>query len=93
MTGFPQGGGPIKRARRYFCHHFGWHNKVWISLADCFDTCLACGEQFPHSVVSSPKGIEALAPVGEGRQLCECPRCGRNHWHLGRPPFTNGKDQ
>lgn len=24
--------------------------------------------------------------ISEGRQLCECPRCGRNHWHLGTPP-------
>lgn len=26
------GGGPIKRFRRWFCHRFGWHNKVWASL-------------------------------------------------------------
>lgn len=24
--------------------------------------------------------------IAEGRQLCECPQCGRNHWHLGTPP-------
>lgn len=46
------GGGPIKRFRRWLCHRFGWHNKDWISPADRFDTCLSCGEQFPHAPVS-----------------------------------------
>jgi hypothetical protein len=27
--------------------------------------------------------IEALiTPVGEGREICECEKCGRNHWRL-----------
>jgi len=31
--------------------------------------------------------IEALiTPVGEGREICECEKCGRNHWKLGNPP-------
>jgi hypothetical protein len=31
--------------------------------------------------------IEALiTPVGEGREICECEKCGRNHWRLGTPP-------
>jgi hypothetical protein len=52
------GGGPIKRMRRWFCRRFGWHNKVWVSHADCFDTCTACGEQFAHSpTVTSQDGV------------------------------------
>lgn len=46
------GGGPIKRLRRWFCHRLKWHNKSWVSPADSFDTCLACGQQFPHAPVS-----------------------------------------
>ncbi len=23
----------------------------------------------------------------DDRELCECPRCGRNHWKLGNPPW------
>jgi hypothetical protein len=42
-------GGPVKRLRRWLCQRFGWHSKAWVSPADRFDTCLACGEQFPHS--------------------------------------------
>jgi len=27
--------------------------------------------------------IEALiTPVGEGREICECEKCGRSHWRL-----------
>lgn len=35
--------------RSWFCYKFGWHNKRWVGLADRFDTCVACGERFPHS--------------------------------------------
>lgn len=23
-----------------------------------------------------------ITPVGEGREICECEKCGRNHWRL-----------
>ena len=36
---------------------------------------------------SMAETIEALiTPVGDGREICECPKCGRSHWHLGTPP-------
>jgi hypothetical protein len=38
-------GGPVKRLRRWLCQRFGWHSKAWVSPADRFDTCLACGER------------------------------------------------
>jgi hypothetical protein len=27
-----------------------------------------------------------MSNIVENRKLCECPRCGRNHWKLGNPP-------
>ena len=42
----------------------------------------------PNTVRQSiAETIEALiTPVGDGREICECARCGRNHWRLGTPP-------
>lgn len=38
----------------------------------------------PNTVRQSvAETIEALiTPVGEGREICECEKCGRNHWRL-----------
>lgn len=37
--------------------------------------------------------IEVLiTPVGSGREICECPKCGRNHWQLASPPAHIGDE-
>lgn len=48
-------------------------------------------DTLPYLAVQIAEAIEEAEargrlPAGEGRELCECAACGRNHWRLANKP-------